>query len=306
MTRVLYDCARERGQDPCGPAALRTIRRPVHGLFRATCPARCGESVLGRPRQRQRAQVDAGDARPPERRRNLPSAPALHYRFAVADGRGVGAPARAHAGTLRHSRRRRHGLPETGPALGGRQTAVLRGPWQNRQLSGGRLDRIDRRYGLAHQLRAVSPQRMGRGSRPTRQDARARLGALSREMADRPGPRPRGAQDGVDDRGRRSRRRLRDDHRVSRRARTDGPALRRGRARSASRLAAGRAAVLQSGSHRPSAPATGLAPCDLGPRDQRPVGRALCGPASASAARSWRTLGPLRTVLRRRRAGLRS
>jgi len=106
-----------------------SVRLPIQfaSCFGRDCAARRRESLPGGFGQRQRAQVHAGDAWALERCGVLSSAAALHHAFAV--GRGP-VWARLHAlipdrgGILAVDDT---GFPQQGPALGRRQTAVLRG-----------------------------------------------------------------------------------------------------------------------------------------------------------------------------------
>ena len=75
--------------------------------------------------QRQRAQVDAGDAGSRDRAGRVSGLSALHHPRAVGCEPGLASPASGHSGTARHPDPRRDQLSQTGPALGRRGAPVL-------------------------------------------------------------------------------------------------------------------------------------------------------------------------------------
>ena len=306
MTRIPYDHACDRGRGPSGPATLRTIRRSVCRLFRAPCPEGCRESLLGRTPQRQRAEVHAGDAWALERRGNLPGAAAFHHGLAVATWTDVGAAARADAGTTRHPGRRRHRLSETRAAFRGRHAAILRRARQDGQLPSGRHHRVDRRdAGLAPQLRTVLAAGVGGGRRATRRDACAVDGALSREMADRPGARPRGDEGRLRHRRGRGGRGLRNDHGVSYGPGADRAALCGRGPRPAEGVGPRSHDLAAPRSDGTDAARWCVATRHLGPRDHGPARGTLRRSPRPPAPRSRRSVGALRTVAGHRRAEVR-
>ena len=197
-------------------SAVDALARAVPALLRSSRAAARPADVRARRVQRQRPQVDAGDAGAGHRAGLVSSVSAFHHACAVGCGSdlasAVGNPARAP----RRADHRRHQLSETGAALGRRRPPVLRCAGQDRELpSRGDRGAVDGHTRVVAGRVAVSAAILERRM-PTRRAA-ARIPStvvVSGEMAARPhvdSPRARG---GAATHGRRRGRRVRGYHGV--------------------------------------------------------------------------------------------
>src|SRR5439155_10300666 len=135
--------------------------------------------------QRQRAEVDAGDAGARDRAGRVPSLSAFHHARTMGCRAGLAPAARRHSGTARDRDSRWHELSETGAALGRGGAAVLRRAGQDRELPSRHHRRaVDRRARVVSGGDPVSARPVAdRRGPPT--DADPIDGSLSGEMAPR-------------------------------------------------------------------------------------------------------------------------
>src|SRR5882724_2378493 len=110
MMRVLYDFGGERGRGSSALATVWRLCRRVRRVLQPTAPAYGGESIPRSALQRQRAEVHASHAWAPQRSGQLSGPATFHYRLAVADVDGVGAPAAADPDPRRYAGPRRYQL----------------------------------------------------------------------------------------------------------------------------------------------------------------------------------------------------
>src|SRR5262249_55045741 len=99
-------------------AAPDSLARTVSTLLRPSrATARVGD-VRAWPLQRQRSQVDAGDAGPRHEPDHLPRLSAFHYTRGLGRRPDLAAPPRGVARAARRVDHRRHQLSQTGHAFG--------------------------------------------------------------------------------------------------------------------------------------------------------------------------------------------
>lgn len=158
-----------RGRGDCahGDGATRRISRSVREVLERTCPTLQCQSLRRRPAQRQRAEVDAGHARPPRRPRLLPRLQHfIHARWASPPFwkrlREV-VPVRTGLLLLDET-----SFSQAGTTLGRRRPAALRRAGQSGQLPSGGVERVaNGRADVATRDGALSPEGVGRGLGPT-------------------------------------------------------------------------------------------------------------------------------------------
>src|SRR6266852_5758133 len=92
--RIPYPLMRDRGPGARSVGAARDVSRSVHPLFRSPRARDVRQSVPARLAERQRAEVDAADARTAERPRLVSGPAALHHAFDVGGTPVLAPPAR--------------------------------------------------------------------------------------------------------------------------------------------------------------------------------------------------------------------
>src|SRR4051794_19909302 len=148
-----------RGDRPHGDrarAAPDSLARTVSTLLRPSSAAVGAADVRARRVQRQRAQVDAGHARPRHAAGHLSGVSAFHHARGLGRRPDLAAPPRGAARAPRRVDHRWHQFSETGTPFGRRRASVLWCAGQDRQLSGrGDGRAVDRGAGVADRRAAV-------------------------------------------------------------------------------------------------------------------------------------------------------
>jgi hypothetical protein len=129
----------DAGQDLLGCVApTDSLGRSVQGVFRPSRPRDQFEVLRRRTAQRQRPEVNAGDARPVDGPDSLSSLPALCYACSLECYGRMASIAGRFAGTQRRVDLRRYGVSQTRSKIGWGGAAVFGDAGQDRELPGGR------------------------------------------------------------------------------------------------------------------------------------------------------------------------
>lgn len=118
-------------------SAAGAVAGAVQALLRPSGAVDGAAHLRPRRLQRQRADIDAGDAGASHRARRLPSLSALHHACALGCRPGLAPLARGHSRALRRADSRRHQFSEAGPGVGGaaRQYCGALGKLANCQIA---------------------------------------------------------------------------------------------------------------------------------------------------------------------------
>src|SRR6266849_8577376 len=191
MVKTLYR-SREFGTLPRGDrsygdqarAAPDSLARTVSTLLRPSRAAARAADVRARRVQRQRSQVDAGDAGPRHAAGHLPSLSAFHHARDLGRRPDLAASARGAARAPRRVDHRRDQFSQTGHPFGRRGASVLRRAGQDRELpSRGDGRALDRGARVGDRRAVVSPETLARRRRSARRGADSGHRRLPGEMA---------------------------------------------------------------------------------------------------------------------------